>query len=85
MSRPPPLAVRAIEKSNCLSASSGFANTTRDTCFRGGRYRFELFDKPATFRAQMLSVNNACGYNNLGEGFYYNQPRCFQMSLTVEV
>lgn len=51
----------------------------------GGRYRFDLFDKPATFRAQALSVNNVYGFNNIGEGFYYNPPRRFQMSLTVDV
>lgn len=51
----------------------------------GGRYRFDLFGRPATFRAQMASVNNPYGYSNLGEGFYYNAPRRFQMSLTVDV
>ena len=51
----------------------------------GGRYRFDLIDKPATFRAQLASVNNVFGYNNLGEGFYYNPPRRFQMSLTVDM
>jgi iron complex outermembrane receptor protein len=51
----------------------------------GGRYRFEMFDKPATLRAQLASFNNAYGYNNLGEGFYYNLPRRFQMSLTVDM
>lgn len=51
----------------------------------GGRYRFDLFDKPATFRAQLASVNNPYGFNNLGEGFYYNPPRRFQMSLTVDM
>lgn len=51
----------------------------------GGRYRFDLFDKPATFRAQVASVNNPYGWSNLGEGFYYNQPRRFQMSLTVDM
>jgi hypothetical protein len=44
-----------------------------------------LFGKPASFRAQVASVNNAYGYNNLGEGFYYNFPRRFQMSLTVDM
>ena len=33
----------------------------------------------------MASVNNAYGYSNLGEGFYYNQPRRLQASLTVDV
>jgi iron complex outermembrane receptor protein len=51
----------------------------------GGRYRFNLFGKPATFRAQALSVNNAYGFSNVGEGFYYNAPRRFQMSLTVDM
>ncbi|MDQ4086856.1 MAG: TonB-dependent receptor [Pseudomonadota bacterium] len=51
----------------------------------GGRYRFDLFDKPATFRAQMASVNNVYGFANIGEGFYYNPPRRFQMSLTVDM
>jgi iron complex outermembrane receptor protein len=51
----------------------------------GGRYRFDLLDKPATFRAQLASINDAYGYNNLGEGFYYNLPRRFQMSLTVDM
>jgi iron complex outermembrane recepter protein len=51
----------------------------------GGRYRFDLFDRPATFRAQVASVNNPYGYSNLGEGFYYNPPRRFQMNLTVDL
>jgi iron complex outermembrane receptor protein len=51
----------------------------------GGRYRFELFDKPATFRAQVATLNNVYGYSNFGEGFYYNLPRRFQMSLTVDM
>lgn len=51
----------------------------------GGRYRFELFDRPATFRAQLATANNVYGYSNIGEGFYYNQPRRFQMSLTVDM
>ncbi len=51
----------------------------------GGRYRFDLFEKPATFRAQLASVNNPYGWNNIGEGFYYNPPRRLQMSLTVDM
>jgi iron complex outermembrane receptor protein len=51
----------------------------------GGRYRFDALGKPATFRAQLGSANNAYGYNNFGEGFYYNLPRRFQMSLTVDM
>jgi iron complex outermembrane receptor protein len=51
----------------------------------GGRYRFDLFDKPATFRAQVATLNNVYGYSNFGEGFYYNLPRRFQLSLTVDM
>jgi len=51
----------------------------------GTRYRFDLSGKPATFRAQVASLNNAYGFSNIGEGFYYNQPRRFQMSLTVDM
>jgi len=51
----------------------------------GVRYRFDLFDRPATLRAQVSSINNAYGFSNLGEGFYYNQPRRFQISLTVDI
>jgi iron complex outermembrane receptor protein len=51
----------------------------------GGRYRLDLLGKPASFRAQVASVNNHFGYNNIGEGFYYNPPRRFQMSLTVDM
>ncbi|HEY0131489.1 MAG TPA: TonB-dependent receptor [Allosphingosinicella sp.] len=51
----------------------------------GGRYRFDLSGKPATFRAQWASVNDAYGFNNVSEGFYYNLPRRFQMSLTVDM
>ena len=51
----------------------------------GARYRFDLAGKPATFRAQAASVNNVYGFSNLGEGFWYNPPRRFQMSLTVDM
>jgi iron complex outermembrane receptor protein len=57
----------------------------RYTVALGGRYRFDLVNKPATFRAQMATVNNAYGFNNMGEGFYYNLPRRFQMGLTVDM
>lgn len=51
----------------------------------GSRYRFKIRDKAATFRAQVGSVNNGFGWSNAGEGFYYNQPRRFQMNLTVDM
>ena len=51
----------------------------------GMRYRFNILDKPATFRAQVPTANNVYGFGSLGEGFYYNVPRRFQMSLTVDM
>jgi iron complex outermembrane receptor protein len=65
--------------------ANSFVIPARYVASLGGRYRFDLFDKPATFRAQLASVNNAYGYSNIGEGFYYNPPRRFQMSLTVDM
>lgn len=67
------------------NAANTFVIPARYVLSPGGRYRFDLFGKPASFRAQVASVNNAYGYNNLGEGFYYNFPRRFQMSLTVDM
>ena len=51
----------------------------------GGRYRFDLAGNPATLRAQLATINNSYGFNNFGEGFYYNFPRRFQTSLTVDI
>ncbi len=67
------------------NAANTFVIPARYAAAIGGRYRFDLVDKPATLRAQVASVNDAYGFNNLGEGFYYNLPRRFQMSLTVDV
>ena len=67
------------------NAANTFVIPARYVAALGGRYRFDLIDKPATFRAQLASVNDVFGYNNLGEGFYYNPPRRFQMSLTVDM
>ncbi|HEV2748304.1 MAG TPA: TonB-dependent receptor [Allosphingosinicella sp.] len=77
----------ALESSSDRVAdrANSFVIPARYVYSLGGRYRFELFDRPATFRAQLASVNNPYGYNNLGEGFYYNPPRRFQMSLTVDM
>jgi iron complex outermembrane receptor protein len=70
---------RVADRANSFVIPARYINSL------GGRYRFELFDKPATLRAQLATVNNVYGYSNLGEGFYYNQPRRFQMSLTVDL
>jgi iron complex outermembrane receptor protein len=65
-------------------AANTFVIPERYTASVGARYRFDLFSKPATFRAQVASVNNPYGFSNIGQGFYYNPPRRFQMSLTVD-
>jgi iron complex outermembrane receptor protein len=65
--------------------ANSFVIPARYVAAIGGRYRFDLVGKPATFRAQVASVNNRYGYSNIGEGFYYNPPRRFQMSLTVDM
>jgi iron complex outermembrane receptor protein len=67
------------------NAANSFVIPARYVYSLGGRYRFDILDNPATFRAQMATVNNRYGFNNLGEGFYYNVPRRFQMSLTVDI
>ncbi|HEX8192996.1 MAG TPA: TonB-dependent receptor [Allosphingosinicella sp.] len=67
------------------NAANSFVIPARHLFSLGGRYRFDMFDKPATFRAQVASANNVYGFSNVGEGFYYNPPRRFQMSLTVDM
>jgi iron complex outermembrane receptor protein len=67
------------------NAANSFVVPERHLFSLGGRYRFDLEGKPATLRAQLASLNNVYGFSNVGEGFYYNQPRRFQMSLTVDM
>jgi iron complex outermembrane recepter protein len=50
----------------------------------GGRYRFQMAGRPSTLRAQVGSVNNNYGWSNLGEGFHYNLPRRFSLSLSTD-
>ena len=52
----------------------------------GGRYKFTIFDKPATLRAQMGNVFNRYGWIVVGGGAYtYNQPRRFSMYLAMDL
>lgn len=67
------------------NAANSFVIPARSLVSLGGRYRFDLFGKPASFRVQLASANNVYGFSNVGEGFYYNQPRRLQMSLTVDM
>jgi iron complex outermembrane receptor protein len=65
--------------------ANSFVIPARYAASVGGRYQFRLSGKPATFRAQVASVNNPYGYSNIGQGFYYNPPRRFLMSLTLDL
>ncbi len=51
----------------------------------GMRYRFTMGDTPTSVRAQIASINNVYGYNIFGEGFYYNFPRRFTLTLTADL
>jgi iron complex outermembrane receptor protein len=72
-------------RSDRATAEDSLFIPARHVASLGGRYRFDLFGKPATFRAQLASVTDVYGYGNIGEGYYYNSPRSFQMSLTVDM
>jgi iron complex outermembrane receptor protein len=65
--------------------ANSFVIPARYVASLGGRYQFKLSGKPATFRTQVATINNAYGFSNIGQGFYYNPPRRFQMSLTVDL
>lgn len=51
----------------------------------GARYRFRLGGAPATVRAQVANIMGNYGWNNLGEGFHYNQPRRYSLTLTADL
>jgi len=50
----------------------------------GLRYRFNLGGKQSMLRAQIGTLNNVYGYNNAGEGFIYNVPRRYVLSLNTD-
>jgi iron complex outermembrane receptor protein len=51
----------------------------------GARYRFEIEGAPATLRLQTANIFGNYGWNNIGEGFHYNQPRRWSASLAVDL
>jgi iron complex outermembrane receptor protein len=52
----------------------------------GGRYRFKLFDKPATVRAQLQNVFDKYGWKIVSGGAYvYNPPRRFSVYLAMDL
>jgi len=51
----------------------------------GLRYRFNLAGNPSLLRAQIGTINGVYGYNNVGEGFVYNMPRRFLLSLNSDI
>jgi iron complex outermembrane receptor protein len=52
----------------------------------GGRYRFRMFDKPATFRAQVQNIFDKYGWNVIPGGIYvFNAQRRFTATLAVDL
>jgi iron complex outermembrane receptor protein len=52
----------------------------------GGRYRFTLFDKPATLRMQVNNVFDRFGWVVMGSGAYsYNAPRRFTVYIASDL
>jgi iron complex outermembrane receptor protein len=52
----------------------------------GGRFRFQLFGKPATLRAQAFNIFDRYGWTVISGGAYvYNAPRRFQMYLAADL
>jgi iron complex outermembrane receptor protein len=52
----------------------------------GGRYRFKLFGKPATLRAQVQNVFARYGWISVGTGAYvYNAPRRFTLYVAADL
>jgi iron complex outermembrane receptor protein len=52
----------------------------------GGRYRFKMFGKPATLRAQIGNVFDRYGWSVVSSGAYvYNEPRRYTMYLASDL
>jgi iron complex outermembrane receptor protein len=52
----------------------------------GGRYRFKLFRKPATLRAQVQNVFDRYGWISVGSGAYvYNAPRRITLYVAADL
>jgi iron complex outermembrane receptor protein len=75
------------------SISAQVANTSntlevpgRMVMHLGGRYRFELFGKPATLRAQVSNIFDRYGWSVVSGGAYvYNSPRRFSVNLAADL
>jgi iron complex outermembrane receptor protein len=75
---------------NVSEVTANTANTVevggRTVLNIGGRYRFELFDKPATVRAQVQNVFDKYGWKVVSGGAYvYNPPRRFSIYLAMDL
>ena len=52
----------------------------------GGRYRFELFGKPATLRVLVQNITDTYGWTALSSGAYvYNSPRRFTVYVAADL
>jgi iron complex outermembrane receptor protein len=75
---------------NVSEVTANTANTVevggRTVLNLGGRYRFELFDKPATLRGQVQNVFDKYGWKVVSGGAYvYNPPRRFSIYLAMDL
>ena len=66
------------------------ANTVRSpgrtVAHLGGRYRFTMFDKPATLRAQVGNIFDKYGWSVISGGIYtYNSPRRLIVYLAMDL
>ena len=71
------------------SQTANSANTievpSRAVLHIGGRYRFTMFDKPATLRLLVQNVTDEYGWVALSSGVYiYNSPRRFTAYVTAD-
>jgi iron complex outermembrane recepter protein len=72
------------------SQTANSANTievpSRTVLHLGGRYRFQIFGKPATLRLLVQNVTDAYGWTALSSGAYvYNAPRRFTVYVTADL
>jgi iron complex outermembrane receptor protein len=59
---------------------------SRSVLHIGGRYRFEIFGKPATLRLLVQNVTDTYGWTALSSGTYvYNSPRRFTVYVAADL
>jgi iron complex outermembrane receptor protein len=85
--------IRASVDATVEHISSSVANSantidvpSRAVLHLGGRYRFEMFGKPATLRVLLQNVTDTYGWVPLSSGAYiYNSPRRFTVYIAADL